>query len=275
MVNFLLAPTTLLLVATATAMVSASPVINKTSSSSQQLEVRDSGTSDSIRELQKALLIAPSNADREALLFSDPWSGDATNITFRFVNNSVSAPTGGSIDLSSVDTFPALVGVGMTMAIGFVNPCGLNTPHSHPRANEFLTVVQGKLIGSLILEDNPGGSGNVNGSGSEYGAIPQVNAELENYKGMIFPIGLTHFQFNPTCEPAVFAAAFDSNDPGRTQLARNFFSITPDEILEAAVGGNLETLDASRLDALRKAIPGDTAVMMEECAQKCGISTSG
>ena len=229
-----------------------------------------------VKQIQHELLLSPSNAGKQKILFTDPWSGDASNITYGFVNNSVSAPTGGSIVLSSVDTFPALTGMGMTMAIGFVNPCGLNTPHLHPRANEFLTVIQGQLVASLILELDPGSAGTVKGgSKSQYGAIPQINATLSNFTGILFPVGETHFQFNPTCEPAVFAAAFDSNDPGRTQIAANFFSVLPDEVLQTATGGNLEMLEASRLDKLRDAIPNDVALMMGQCAKQCGIDTSG
>jgi hypothetical protein len=135
-------------------------------------------------------------------------------------------------------------------------------------------VVSGKLIGGLILEQNPGGAGNLVGQPPAMnGPLQQVNATLENYKGMLFPQGETHFQFNPTCEPAVFAAVFDSSDPGRTNIARNFFSAYPDEqVLIAAVGGNLETLDPARIEHFREQIPTAFAVQIESCVKKCGIA---
>ncbi|KFA62763.1 hypothetical protein S40285_05039 [Stachybotrys chlorohalonatus IBT 40285] len=221
--------------------------------------------------LREALYVAPSESERQAILF--PNVPDASNATFQFRNNSVEAPTGGTINLSGVDQFPALVGTNVGMAIGWVNPCGLNTPHLHPRANEFLTVVQGSLVGGLILEENPNSAGNVNGV-DPTGPIRQVNATLTNFRGMLFPQGQVHFQFNPTCEPAVFAAAFDNLDPGRTQIARNFFSAMPDEVIIAAAGGNTELLDASRINHLREIIPAAFAEQMEGCARRCGIPTS-
>lgn len=160
------------------------------------------------------------------------------------------------------------------MAIGFVNPCGLNVPHSHPRANEFLTVVQGTLTAGFILESNPGNLGNVAGQAAPAtGVLPQINATLGLYQGMIFPQGTIHWQWNPTCQPAIFAAAFDNNDPGRQQLARTFFSITDDEVLETALG-NPETLDVAQLEAFKDIIPSSYAETMKECAKRCGIMTS-
>jgi hypothetical protein len=104
------------------------------------------------------------------------------------------------------------------------------------------------------------------------GPIPQVNATLEYFKGMLFPQGETHFQFNPTCEPALFAAGFDSNDPGRTQVARNFFSAYPDDVLISAVGGDLETLDPARIARFREQIPTAFAEQIESCVKRCNIA---
>ena len=61
-----------------------------------------------IKAIQEALILAPSEIDRENILFTNP--PDATNITFQFVNVTHRAPTGGEIVLSSVDNFPALIG---------------------------------------------------------------------------------------------------------------------------------------------------------------------
>ncbi|KAF2866288.1 RmlC-like cupin domain-containing protein [Massariosphaeria phaeospora] len=225
-----------------------------------------------IKALQTALLLAPGYADRQSILLPNP--PDASNITFQFINNTVTPNTGGTIALTTLNNFPALIGTNVAMAVGFVNPCGLNVPHNHPRANEFLTVISGKLIGGLILEQNPGSAGNVAGQPKPVnGPLQQVNATLDNFKGMLFPQGETHFQFNPTCEPALFAAAFDSSDPGRTQIARNFFSAYPDEeVLIAAVGGNLETLDPARIERFRKQIPTAFAVQIESCVKRCNIA---
>lgn len=175
----------------------------------------------SSKALISALNLATNEEDRLSILVPD--SSNISNITYHFVNNTVSPPTGGTIALSSVSSFPALLTTNVAMAIGFVNPCGLNAPHSHPRANEFLTVIQNELVTGLILESNPGSNGNVVGKApveNANGTLPQAGTTLHLYQGTIYPQGSTHFQFNPTCEPSVFAAAFDNRDPGRVQIGK-------------------------------------------------------
>lgn len=219
--------------------------------------------------LSQALHNAASQSQRLAILLPD--ASDPSNITYTFHNNSVIEPTGGSIVLSAIDQFPALAVTNVAMAIGFVNPCGLNTPHTHHRANEYLTVIQGVLYAGLIVEGNPGGSGFVQGKAAPpTGPLTQVNVTLNKYQGMIFPQGEVYWQFNPTCEPAVFAAAFDNNDPGRVEVARTFFSIRPDDVLETSMG-NPEQLDAAQIDSFKNKIPSAFAKTMEECARRCHL----
>jgi hypothetical protein len=74
---------------------------------------------------RNALLLAQSETSREAILFPNP--PNAANDTFQFINNTVTPPTGGTIFLSTINNFPALGATGLGAAVGFVNPCGLNT----------------------------------------------------------------------------------------------------------------------------------------------------
>ena len=74
-----------------------------------------------IKALQEALILAPSEIDRQNILFTNP--PDATNITFQFVNVTHSAPTGGEIVLADVDNFPALIGLHGNLVISlFIIP---------------------------------------------------------------------------------------------------------------------------------------------------------
>lgn len=221
------------------------------------------------------LQLAASETDKLNVLLPNP--ANPANFTFTFVNNTVTSPTGGTIALSQVDNFPALDTTDLAMAIGFVNPCGLNVPHSHPRANEFLTVVQGTLTAGFLLETTEGGAGNVVGGSTTglTGPQIQVNTTLTNYTGTIFPQGSVHFQFNPTCEPAVFAAAFDNKDPGRVQLARSFLSILPDDLTLTALGNpNSGVIDAKNLDQLRNNVPTAFAELIQSCASQCGLGST-
>ncbi|KAH7069087.1 RmlC-like cupin domain-containing protein [Paraphoma chrysanthemicola] len=217
---------------------------------------------------RNALFLAQTETAREAILFSN--APNAANDTFQFVNKTVTAPTGGTILLSTINNFPALGATGLSQAVGFVNPCGLNTPHWHPRANEFLTVTQGSLIGALLLE-NDIGFGNVVGAPAPViGPYTQIETTLSNYTGMLFPKGLIHWQFNPECEPAVFVAGFDIPDPGRVEAARGFFSGTPDEVLDASLGYS-EFLTPAQIKVLRPTLTSSFTSIVESCAKKCGI----
>ncbi|CAE7030300.1 hypothetical protein CFE70_004112 [Pyrenophora teres f. teres 0-1] len=217
---------------------------------------------------RNALLLAQSEQAREAILFANPPS--AANDTFQFLNNTVLPPTGGTIYLSTIANFPALGATGLGAAVGFVNPCGLNTPHWHPRANEFLTVVQGTLQGVLLLESDSGFGDVVGGAPEAKGPYTQVESTLANYTGMLFPKGLVHWQFNPECEPAVFVAGFDSPDPGRAEAARAFFSGEPDEVLSASLEYS-EFLSPEQIAGLRGGLTSDFTAIVESCAKKCGI----
>lgn len=82
----------------------------------------------------------------------------------------------------------------------------MNSPHTHPRATEFLTVVEGQLEVGFVME---------NGLFKD-AAKEQLNAlafpfntTLDQFEATIFPQGSIHFQFNPTCERAIFVSAND------------------------------------------------------------------
>ncbi|KAM7197131.1 RmlC-like cupin domain containing protein [Rhypophila sp. PSN 637] len=268
MMNTILSTAILALLAS-TSAVTATPVkpAPTTSSSSGGAPTYTPLTAPEIKALQQELLLAPSYKDKEQVLFPPgPQFGSANNVTFQFVNKPTGLPgQDGSVIVGSVDAIPGLIGTNVAAAIGFIGPCGLNVPHLHPRANEFLTVVQGTLIGAFVLEEDAQFTGNNN-------IIPQVAMTLTNYTGMLFPRGAVHWQFNPTCEEAVFSAAFDSSDEGRFQVAQTFFSSQPDDVLTASLG-NPSFLGPKNIDKLRNTIPAAFVVQVESCAKACGIKT--
>lgn len=78
----------------------------------------------------------------------------------------------------------------MAMTIGFLGPCGMNTPHTHPRATEMLYVVNGTLSSGMIAEN-----------GARF-----VFNTLEAGSAMLFPKGSIHFQQNEGCGKCMFYA---------------------------------------------------------------------
>ena len=75
----------------------------------------------------------------------------------------------------------------------------MNTPHTHPRATEFLYVVNGTGLEVGFIEEN--------------GARFVSNIVLPG-EGTIFPKGSIHFQQNLGCDTLTFVAALNNVDPG-------------------------------------------------------------
>ena len=64
---------------------------------------------------------------------------------------------GGQGYLAEVSNFPILKNTGISVAIGYLNPCGLDSIHVHNRANELVTLVAGKSLKTgFVLEDGFG-----------------------------------------------------------------------------------------------------------------------
>ena len=80
----------------------------------------------------------------------------------------------------------------------------MNTPHTHPRAAEVLYLATGELEAGFIEEN-----------GARF-----VRNSLTKGQGTLFPQGSIHYQINTGCEPVIFVAALNSDDPGTTQIAQ-------------------------------------------------------
>ncbi len=64
---------------------------------------------------------------------------------------------GGQGYLAEVGNYPVLLGTGISVAIGYLNPCGLDSIHLHNRATEMVTLVNGvSLKTGFVLEDGFG-----------------------------------------------------------------------------------------------------------------------
>lgn len=85
----------------------------------------------------------------------------------------------------------------------------MNTPHTHPRATEINFSINTTLQAGFLAEN-----------GARF-----VNVELAAGSAAIFPQGAIHFEFNPSCEAAMFVAAFNNEDPGVQQVAQRCESL--------------------------------------------------
>jgi oxalate decarboxylase/phosphoglucose isomerase-like protein (cupin superfamily) len=204
----------------------------------------------------------PSVNDRFKKLLTDSsgnlLTGDALRqlTVFDFNNQKPNAGAkGGSILLATVDNFPILEELGLSGAISLVEPCGLNIPHLHPRANEMFTVIDGILDTGLVQEN---------------GFNTEIQTQLGKYQATVFPMGSIHYQQNPTCSPAVFVASLNSEDPGRSDIATSFWML-PSDVVDAALGFP-ETIGASTIDAWRAHLPVNLAAGVDSCLKACGLS---
>ena len=162
---------------------------------------------------------------------------------------------GGQGDLANSKTFPALIKLGVAASAGFMNPCGMNKPHIHPRASEFLILATGSNVKTGFLLEN--------------GLQTQMSTTLSQYQGAILPQGSIHFEFNDNCEPAVFIAAFSNEDPGLSTIGKNFFSLDPD-IVDADLGFP-DFLDHTNIRQFAQSIPKSFANGAMECLDRCHI----
>ncbi|KAF2094292.1 RmlC-like cupin [Rhizodiscina lignyota] len=209
-------------------------------------------------ETFQKLLDAPTAADRFTLIQS---MGVPTKFDFNpdaNPNGGVGSGPGGIGILANQKTFLPLIGLGVAMSAGFLNPCGMNVPHTHSRATEFLTIVEGGNVTTGFYMENDG--------------PPAFNNTLNKYQGAILPMGSFHFEFNDNCEPAVFIAAFSHEDPGLSNIGANLFKLRPDVV--AAILDYPTAVDASNINKLKHTLPPEFIDNVASCLNRCGIKPS-
>ncbi|KEF58728.1 uncharacterized protein A1O9_06654 [Exophiala aquamarina CBS 119918] len=205
------------------------------------------------------LLTEPNTVNRFTDLQKELAAG-TINLKFDFnpaANPTVTPGEGGQVDLAQRANFPILTGTGISAAGIFFNPCGLNTPHFHPRATEFLTLVTDtKMLSGFVLEN---------------GLAAEFNTTLTQFQGTVFPQGSIHFQQNLDCKPAVAIAGLNSEDPGASSVAQNFIVNLDPEIVDATLGFPKE-INADNFAQFRKHIPASLAKGVEECLIRCHLA---
>jgi len=198
-----------------------------------------------VAELVADLKRAPTQVARlNVLSNNNDWMFD--------FNAGVGATTtaGGTLTVASIANLPALFANGMAMAIGHMAPCGMNAPHTHPRATEFLFLINGTMDAGFVEEN---------------GARFVINT-LTQGQGTIFPKGSIHYQINDGCEPITFVAALNDEDPGVNSIAQRFFGLPPD--VDAATLGDIGIEDVVKVAT---GVPDNMAIGVDRCLQKCGL----
>ncbi|KAJ7561829.1 hypothetical protein O6H91_03G043100 [Diphasiastrum complanatum] len=161
---------------------------------------------------------------------SDFNGGDPpVNFTMRdiFTNGDVTHGPGGIRAALNATIFPAMMSQGITFVQFKLLPCGINLPHTHPRATEMVTLVSG----------GPMKSGFVDTAGVAHVDIL--------YPGdvTVFPRGMLHFEQNVGTEIAFFISALNSQNPGVLTAAGALFKL-PVDAFAMALNQTIEAVTA-------------------------------
>ncbi|KAI3828192.1 hypothetical protein L1987_02289 [Smallanthus sonchifolius] len=119
---------------------------------------------------------------------------------------------GSNVTAVDVSELPGLNTLGISMARIDFAPMGINPPHTHPRATEILTIIEGRILVGFVTS-NP-----------ENRLITKV---LEKGDVFVFPQGLIHFQKNLGHGYAIAIAGLSSQNPGVITIANAVFESNP------------------------------------------------
>lgn len=152
----------------------------------------------------------------------DPKLVEANDFFFSglHIAGNTTNPVGSKVTPVFATQLPGLNTLGISMARIDVVPWGVNPPHTHPRATEVLTVLEGSLEVGFITS-NP-----------ENRHFRKV---LQKGDVFVFPIGLIHYQRNVGYGNAVAIAALSSQNPGAITIGNAVFGATPEIASEVLV----------------------------------------
>ncbi|XP_052202792.1 putative germin-like protein 2-1 [Diospyros lotus] len=149
------------------------------------------------------------------LACKDPKLAQANDFFFSGIHlaGNTSNAVGSKVTPVTATQLPGLNTLGISMARVDYAPWGITPPHTHPRATEILTVLEGSLYVGFVTS-NP-----------ENRLISKV---LHKGDVFVFPQGLVHFQKNTGYGNAVAIAALSSQNPGVITIANAVFGSKPD-----------------------------------------------
>ncbi|KAF4355511.1 hypothetical protein G4B88_028659 [Cannabis sativa] len=168
----------------------------------------------------------------------DPKLAKAEDFFFSGLNvpRDTHNPVGSNVTQLNVDKIPGLNTLGISLARIDYAPYGQNPPHTHPRGSEILVVAKGTLYVGFVSSNQDGNR-----------LFTKVLKEGDVF---VFPIGLIHFQFNPTHAPAVAFAGLSSQNAGTITIANSVFGSNP--AINPHVLAKAFQVDKNVIDQLQK-----------------------
>ncbi|KAL2539286.1 Germin-like protein subfamily 1 member 17 [Abeliophyllum distichum] len=144
----------------------------------------------------------------------DPKLAQANDFFFSGLHlaGNTSNPVGSRVTPVNVAQIPGLNTLGISLVRIDYAPWGINPPHTHPRATEVLTVIEGTLEVGFVTS-NPENR--------------LITKKIQKGDVFVFPVGLIHFQRNVGNANAVAIAALSSQNPGVITIANTVFGSNP------------------------------------------------
>ncbi|GLJ48651.1 hypothetical protein SUGI_1026420 [Cryptomeria japonica] len=147
-------------------------------------------------------------------------------------NNNLTGQTTFKVTKAVAAEFPALNGLGVSMAVLQFPVGSVNPPHTHPRASELLFLVDGSLLVGVV--DTTG---------------KLFTQTLTKGDLFVFPKGLLHYQLNMYAGHAATAvSAFGSANAGTVSLPSTLFtSGIPVDVLAKSFKTDTHTIDLLKI----------------------------
>ncbi|GLJ47600.1 hypothetical protein SUGI_1005200 [Cryptomeria japonica] len=142
--------------------------------------------------------------------------------------NNLTGQTAAKVTKAAMAEFPALNGLGVSMAVLQFPAGGVNPPHTHPRASELLYLMSGCLLVGVV--DTTG---------------KLFTQTLYGGDLFVFPKGLLHFQMNEDINnKAVAISAFGSASAGTVTFPSALFgSGITDDVLAKSFKTDVQTVE--------------------------------
>jgi len=157
-------------------------------------------------------------------------------------------PDGGVV-LADDTQWAGTIGNNIAMLMGFLGPCGMVAPHSHPRAAEIYVNVAGPPLQAGIIPEN---------------GAPIIMGMAGPGTATVLPRGSMHYITNTGCEPVTIVAGFNAESPGALFMSAAYAAFDT-QVYSAAFGG----IPVTVLDP--KKIPNTVILGRQDCLDKCGI----
>ncbi|KAK4357021.1 hypothetical protein RND71_022631 [Anisodus tanguticus] len=146
---------------------------------------------------------------------------------------------GFAVNVVDVNNMPGLNTLGISIVRADLEPQGLVPLHTHPRASELITILEGTLYAGFLAPV----AANIFKS--------RLFSKIMN-PGDVFviPQGLIHFQYNVGHKKATLLASFNSQNPGTIIIPSSIFVSDP-PILDDVLAKGFQ-LDKKVIEELRK-----------------------